>query len=156
MGFDSIAGTVIMFIVVMMVATVVSAAFKTSIEDNTNSMLEQSKGLSKNIKTNVEIATMNWDNNTNITTVTVMNNGKTTLNVNITDVYVNNYHIPRNDGNRSLYVEPSTDNRNPGLLDPTEIMTVKIYDQKYKKYDDIYITITTQFGTKEEDMFTAQ
>jgi archaellum component FlaF (FlaF/FlaG flagellin family) len=153
MGSDTIVASIIMFIVVISLATLVSASLKVSVEDSTNSMVMQSKIASNEMKTNFRIASMSYNNNTEEIRVSALNIGKTILNIEQIDIFVNGEFISRNDTERQIYVEPSTDNKNTGLWDPTETLTIIVKDKIFFKNDDINILIITQYGSKEEDNF---
>ncbi len=150
MGFSNIATTIIMFIAVLILATSVIITLRTNVDQTQASMRTQADLLNNQIKTNTDITSSNYSAGT--TTVYIINNGKTLLKLDRIDIYLDNEFIPRNDSNRTIEIEPSTDTKNPGLWDPNEIVKIEVF--KTLGSGTHTSKVTTQYGTIDEDTFS--
>lgn len=153
MGFGAIVANLIMFISVLIVATGVVSVIQNTVDDSTTSMRIESDRLSKEIQTHIEIIGTNYDNDTETLTVTALNTGKTILKTELINVFVDNSLIPRNDQNRTIRVEPTTEIKNPGLLDPNEVLEVQVFTVLDNESDHT-ITLADQYGTREDELFS--
>lgn len=153
MGFGSIVSQIIMFIAVISLATGVVVVFKTYVDESNSAMTEQWKGMSNNLKTDIDITSANYNSTTNLTTIYVMNKGKTMLSLTYMDVYLDNMFVPRSTSNRSMAIESSTDVRNVGVFDPTEIMKIEV---NYSLNSGTHLVdVTTEYGVKDTFSFTS-
>lgn len=150
MGFGNLATTIIMFIAVMLLSTAVIVSFRTQTDQAQASMRAQSEFLNNQIKTNIEITNTNYT--TNNLRVYVLNDGKTTLKLETVDVYVDNGFIPRNDSNRTISIEASTDTTNPGLWDPSEIIRIDV--DTTLSSGTHKVAIGTPYGVSDEETFS--
>lgn len=150
MGFGNVATTIIMFIAVLMLATGVLITMNNQIEQSQASMKVQNDYLNNQLKTNILINQVNYS--AGQTTLYVMNEGKTILKLDKTDVFLDAEFIPRNDTNRSITIETSTDITNPGLWDPDEM--VKIVINQTLTAGEHRVAVTTQYGVKDEELFS--
>lgn len=150
MGFGNLATTIIMFIAVLLVATGVIVSLRTNIDQTQSSMKAQADMLNNQIKTSLTITQTNYTAGT--TTAYVINNGKTTLKLDRIDAFLDAEFIPRNETNRTITLEASTDTTNPGLWDPDEVVKVEIY--KTLGPGQHRVAVTTQYGTKDEELFS--
>lgn len=152
MGFGTIVANIVMFIAVLTVSTSVFVLMKNNIAEQNSAMVEQSKYLSNNLKTSVEIENLAYDNETNVTTLNVRNTGKTKLSLDYVDVYIGSEFIPRSDNNRSISVDSSTDTKNPGIWDTNEVVEIQVpKDLETGEYD---IRVAVQYGVYAEDTFS--
>lgn len=152
MGFSSVTSQLIMFIAVMSLSTGLIVVFKNYVDESSGAMTSQWDTMSNNIKTDITITNVNWNNDTNTTTVHVLNTGKTTLDIEKTDIYLDGQFIPRSALNRTINVTPSTDTRSVGLWDPKELVEIKIF--KGLGSDTHYVDVSTQFGIKDTETFS--
>lgn len=150
MGFGNVATTIIMFIAVLMLATGVIITINNQLEQSQASMKVQNDYLNNQLKTNILINEVNYTAGT--TTLYIINQGKTVLKLDKTDVYLDAAFIPRNETNRTIALESSTDITNPGLWDPDEIATIKI--NKILQGGEHRVAVTTQYGVKDEELFS--
>ena len=150
MGFGNVATTIIMFIAVLLLATGVIVSLRTQIDQTQSSMNAQAEMLNNQIKTSITITQTNYSAGT--TTVYALNNGKTTLKPQKVDAFLDAEFVPRNESNRSVTVQPSTDTKNPGLWDPDEVLKVEVY--KSLNAGEHRIALATQYGTKDEELFS--
>ena len=150
MGFGNLATTIIMFIAVMLLSTAVIVSFRTQTDQAQASMRSQSEFLNNQIKTNIDIVSTNYSASN--LRIYVLNNGKTTLKPETVDVYVNNIFIPRDDANRTISIEASTDTRNPGLWDPDEIIRIDV-DTTLSSGTQA-VRVGTTYGISDESTFS--
>lgn len=150
MGFGGLATTIILFIAVMLVSTGVIMSLQTQVTQSQSSMRSQAELLNNQISTNVDITSANYTGG--VTTIYVLNNGKTILDVDNVDVYIDNLFIPRNTSNRTMAVESSTDLTNPGLWDPTEILRIDV--TKTLGNGTHKVKVATQYGSLEQETFS--
>jgi archaellum component FlaF (FlaF/FlaG flagellin family) len=150
MGFGNVATTIILFIAVLLLATGVITTINTNVERSQASMKIQNDYLNNQIKTNILINQVDY--NAGVLTVYVINNGKTILKPELTDIYLDAAFIPRNETGRTITIEPSTDTTNPGLWDPHEIIridaNIPLTPGQHR------VTITTQYGVSDEQLFS--
>jgi archaellum component FlaF (FlaF/FlaG flagellin family) len=150
MGFGNVATMIIMFIAVMLMATGAIVSIRAQIDKTQSSMQTQADFLNNQIKTNVQITQVNYS--AGETTLYAINNGKTILQIAKVDVFLDAEFVPRNDTNRTIALEASTDITNPGLWDPDEVLKVII--NKVINSGQHRVIMTTQYGTKDEELFS--
>lgn len=150
MGFGNVATTIIMFIAVLTLATGVIITMNNQMEQSQASMKIQNDYLNNQMKTNILINQVNYS--AGETTIYIVNDGKTILKTDKVDIYVDADFIPRNDTNRTIAIEPSTDITNPGLWDPDEILKINI--SKTLIAGQHRVAVTTQYGVKDEELFS--
>lgn len=153
MGFGNTATHLILFITVMSVATGFVIVAKTQIDGLSGSMQEKQTILSKRLETELIIEVIRFDNSSNTTSVYVKNIGNTMLDISKVDIFFDNLIVPRNAGNRSIAVLTDTDMKNLGVWDKGEIalITTNIDLEKSKTHT---VTVTTQYGIKDESSFS--
>ena len=152
MGFSGIASHLIMFIAVMGLSTGLVGTFKMYVDSNNDAMSAQWTYMSNNIKTDITISNSGHDNVTNLTTIYVQNTGKTQLDPDYGDVYIDDLFIPRDTSNRTIQIVPSTDTQNPNVWDPKEIVEI-IVNQSLAGGSHI-IDVATQYGVADSDTFS--
>ncbi len=152
MGFGTIAASIIMFIAVLTLSASMFVVMKNDINEQSSALREQTKYTSNNIKTDITIENLDYDNKTNTTTINLRNTGKTKLYLKYSDVYINYDFIPRNTSNRTIQIDPSTDFRNTGIWDPDEIVEINVF--KDLETGEYTAKITVQYGVSEEDIFS--
>lgn len=150
MGFANIATTIIMFIAVLLLATGVLITLQTNIDKSQASMQAQAELLNNEIITNMDITSANYT--VGNVRVYAVNNGKSILKLDRIDCYIDEVFIPRNDTNRTIQVEVSTDTKNPGLWDPNEIIRIDI--STTLDVGTHTVKLTTQYGNREEEIFS--
>ena len=153
MGASTVTAQIIMFVAVMGMATAMVAVFQNYVDESSGAMTAQWDTMSSNIKTDITITNVNWDNVSNITTVHVLNTGKTTLDIEKTDIYLDGLFIPRSVANRTIEVTPSTDLKNPGLWDPKEVIEIRVF--KNMTSDTHSVDIGTQYGVKDSETYSS-
>ena len=96
----------------------------------------------------MEISSVIFDNNTNTTTASILNTGSTVLDLDKIDVYIDGFFIPRDSANRTIRVLPSTEVRDTGLWNPSEVLEVRVF--KYLDNTTHTFALTSQYGNKVE------
>lgn len=153
MGFSELATQMIMFVAVITVASGLVIVFNTSVTKTSNSIQTKTDTLAQTMKTDVTIDMVSYDSSSNTTYVYVKNTGKTQLQVNDTDVYLNGFRISRNTTNRTIEVLPDTDTINPGIWDPKEQILIKVFD-KLNSSTTHKVTITTEYDVQDTEEFS--
>ena len=125
MGFSNIAAQIIMFSVLIYAAAVLIISIKDYSVATTASLKDTQELSLKELKTDIAIQTVAYDPSPNLT-IAVRNTGKTLLNLDYVDVYVNGTRIPRNESNRTIEMNSSTDLFNPDLWDPEEDILINV------------------------------
>lgn len=153
MGASAVASQVIMFIAVLGITTGLVVVFNDYVDKTTSSANMKMVAYSMRLKTDVTITSVSYqDLNPDEITLYVLNTGKTPLKVNQTDVYLEGF-IPRNNGNRTLTLEPSTDNIDVGIWNEKEVLKIVVFKDLSSSttYD---VCIGTQYGTQSCDSFS--
>ena len=112
----------------------------------------QSNVIANNVKTDITVQVASFDNLTETITANVVNTGKTKLDLDYVDVYVDSLFIPRNSGNRTLEIIPSTEVENPGIWDPREILEVEVFMNISEGSHTI--KIATEYGVIDTFVFS--
>ncbi len=152
MGFGTIVASIIMFIAVLTLSTSVFIIMKNDMAEQTSAMRVQSKALSNNIKTDIDIINLGYDNVTNTTIVSVRNSGSTKLSLDYTDLFIDLDFIKSNVSNRTIEIDPSTDNKNIGIWDSNEVVNIEIF--KGLDTGEHTFKITVQYGVYVEDTYS--
>ena len=153
MGFSDLATQIIMFIAVITVATGLIVVFNASITEASSSIRIRTDTLSQTMRTDITIDMVSYEASTNTTFVYVRNTGRTMLNVNQTDVYLNGFRVPRNETFRSIEVIEDTDLINPGAWDPTEQVLIKIfYELNSSTIHEV--TVATEYNVQDSEKFS--
>lgn len=138
----------------MGISTGLVVVFNSYVDDTSSSTRAQWTLMSNNLKTDVTITSVSYDSGANPdnTTVFLLNTGKTRLDINQTDVYLDGY-IHRNDGNRSIAIEPSTDTIDTGIWNEKEVVRLVIF-KNLSASSTYQVCVTTQYGTRSCDSFS--
>ena len=156
MGFGTIAGNIVMFIAVLLLATGTMAVFKMNIERSMGAMKEQSDQLSDQMKTSIHINSVVYHNSTNRIEISIINDGQMVLDPNYIDIYVDGAFVPRDVANRTLDIDDSTYIKNANLFDHSEILNIVVKNQNLDENINHYIRITTQYSFMEESNIDMQ
>ncbi len=154
MGFSGMASQIIMFIAVITIATGLVVVFNTNIQEASASLRMQSSAMALSMRTDITIDMVSHNQDMNTTYVYIRNTGRTELNQNNTDVYVNGLRIPRDENNRTIELLEDTDLVNPGIWDPSEQVLIEVFmpldDDKTHE-----VSIITDHDGRAEKRFTA-
>ncbi|MFA6088583.1 MAG: hypothetical protein WC755_01850 [Candidatus Woesearchaeota archaeon] len=152
MGASTVAAQVILFIAIIGITTGLVVVFNNYVDETTSSTRSQWQMMSNNLKTDVTITSIGYakDEISN-TTIYLLNTGKTKLDVNQTDIYLDGY-VSRDDAGRKIIIEPSTDVLDVGIWNEKEVLKIIVY--KNLTLSTTYqVCVTTQYGTKTCDAF---
>ena len=153
MGISNVTSHLIMFIAVLVVSTVVVSVFNNYVDSTTSAITVQQDWLTNQLKTSINIEVVNYNNNTNKTTIYLENTGATTLDIDYTDVYLGGERIPRNNTNRTIEVINDSEIRNIGKWDPKE--EVKIIVNKSLEENKTYkLIVTSQYNGMDTEEFS--
>ncbi len=151
---SGIISTMIMFVAIISLTVGAVSVFKNVIDDTSTSMKIQGDAVSNSIKTDLTIESVVYSNVTDITTIGVRNSGRTKLDIDLIDMYLDGIYIPRDILNRTIAIESSTDVRNPGIWDNDEIVQIQIF--KVLQDGDHVLAISTQYSYYVEDVFASE
>ena len=150
---SGIISTMIMFIAILTLSVTVVSVFKNVIDDTSTSIKIQGDAVSNSLRTDLTIESVIYSNVTDITSIGVRNSGRTKLDIDVIDIYLDGEFIPRNVLNRTIEIASSTDIRNPGIWDSDEIVNIKIF--KVLEDGDHVLAISTQYSYYVEDVFSS-
>ncbi len=97
MGFGTVAANMLFFIAILTLSAGVIFYMNSFASDTTAAMTVQKNRLSDELRTDINIDSATYNNNTQTTTIYVKNTGKTKLDINGSDVYLAGQRIPRTD-----------------------------------------------------------
>ncbi|MFP4117899.1 MAG: hypothetical protein ACLFTR_03160 [Candidatus Woesearchaeota archaeon] len=153
MGFSGIASQIIMFIALITIATGLVVVFNTNIREASTSLRIQSNAMALSMRTDVTIDMVSHDQEMNTTHVYIRNTGRTQLNHNDTDVYLDGLRVPRNDTNRTIQLLEDTDQVNEGVWDPSEQILIEIF-MPLDETETHEVSIITDHDGRDEKKFT--
>lgn len=120
MGFGTLAANIIVFIAVLMLASGLIVVMNAYVQDTQESLTEQKTRLVNELRTQISIQTLAYDNVT--LDVYVKNEGTTNLQLNTLDLYLDGNRISRDD--TTVAIEPDTLTGGPTLWNPREVIKV--------------------------------
>ncbi len=154
MGFGNVASAIILLIAAMTVTTGVVVSFKDYFDKTKSSVALTQAMVTQELKTDIKIDVINFDNTTNTTKVYVKNSGNQKLDASKVDIYINKIYIPRNATNRTAEILPDTEVVSDTLWDPKEQLLIQIYNFSLTNTQVHELTVTTQFDGKDTEEFT--
>lgn len=124
MGFGTVVSHIILFISIVTVSAGFFIVINNYVQGATGSLAEQQERVSSRIQTDIEIASVDYDNSTAPDTITVSatNTGSTNIETEKTDLFIDDLRISRTE--RSITVQADTTTGNPNLWDPDEVVEV--------------------------------
>ena len=122
MGFDTIASQTIMFIAVLTVASMVVMVFNNYIYETSATLTAKKNSIVEKMNTEFEIVNAFYNSTLNITSVYVLNTGKTTLKPQELEVFLDSQYVPRENWNATILTSVT----NPELWDPKEMLEINI------------------------------
>ncbi len=152
MGYSTVAAQSIFFIVVIIAAVGLAGIFNNYFDVVKSTVKTQTQNADDRIRTDFSISDVTAT--TTDVNASVRNIGETILDVNQVDVLISGTFISRNDTN--VYVESSTDTRNPGLWDPFERIGIKISNVSLNSGETYEFKIETANGVTSTRKFTAE
>lgn len=124
MGFGNIASQMIMFIALLTVTSSLVMVFNSYITDASSTMKVKKDAMIDKLNTDYEIIGVTHDYDLNVTMLFILNTGKTIIDFDYLDVFVDDLFVSRGDVSKSI--ESSTNIKNVLLWDPKEILAVNV------------------------------
>ena len=153
MGFSTAAAQTILFIAVIILSTGLVMVYKNVVDTTASSLQFQSNLLSNKVKTDITITNVYYNNNTDTIVIDVKNLGKTKLDLDLIDVFIDSERIPRQTSNRTIEVLSDTEIVNPGIWDPKEDIEIKVFKILNQSISHT-VKVTTQYGISDIDSFS--
>lgn len=154
MGFGNVASALILFISSITIATGVVLSFQDYYDSTTSSVSLVQAAITQEMKTDIAIEVVDYDNDSNTTKVYVKNSGNQKLDIDKVDVYMDKIYIPRNDTNRSISILTDTNVVDDTLWDPKEQILIEVYNYGLTSTVVHELTVTTQFNVQDTYEFT--
>ncbi len=153
MGFSTAAAQTILFIAVIILSTGLVMVYKNVVDTTASSLQFQGNLLSDKVKTDITITNVYYNNNTDTIVIDVKNLGKTKLDLDLIDVFIDSERIPRQTSNRTIEVLSDTEIVNPGIWDPKEDIEIKVFKILNQSISHT-VKVTTQYGISDIDSFS--
>ncbi len=128
MGFSGIGAYILIFFSLIIVVSVF-VLIQANIIETSSLIYSQRDRLASEMRTNIEIENISFDNLTSpdTTTAQVKNTGQTVLETDYIDVYVDRARVPRNPQNLSISFAAGSNTLNPLHWDPDETIIIEVY-----------------------------
>lgn len=120
MGFGTVAANILMFISILLLAGGAVIIMNIHIQETNQELRMESDRLTREIGTNVVIQNVNYNNGT--VTAYVINDGRTDLSKDDTDIFVEGSRISRND--RTITITSDTQITSSDVWSPSEVVEV--------------------------------
>lgn len=120
MGFGTVAANILMFISILLLAGGALIVMNIHVQETNQQLRIESDRLQEQIGTNVVIQNVNYDNGT--VTAYVINDGRTDLGIEDTDIFVEGSRISRND--RTITITSDTQITSSDVWSPSEVIEV--------------------------------
>ena len=124
MGFGAIAANMLMFIAVVMIAGGFVVLINSYAQDTTVSLQMQKDRLMDELRTDVTITAVSYNDSIPRVRVYILNTGKITLNAERSDLYIDGIRVERTD--RTLLIEPDTKLSDLPTWEPQEILRITV------------------------------
>ena len=144
MGFETITAQIIFISALLYFGALIITTFNAS-WTNVHDSLKVNKDIMKiKLDERIEIDSIVYDNGDKKVIINVTNDGKTRVEIDYIDIYINETRIPRLAANRTIEISSDSELKNPGLWDPKELAIINI-SKKLKK-GDYFVEIFTKNG----------
>jgi archaellum component FlaF (FlaF/FlaG flagellin family) len=120
---STVVSHVIIFIAVLTIASGLMVAMKNFADETEGAFTSKSDKYNEYMMTSIEIDVVHYDNTTNVTHIYARNTGRTSLDIDQIDVYIDGMRIARNASNRSIV--PDTEVVSTGIWDPRELLHIE-------------------------------
>ena len=113
MGFGTVVSHIILFISIVTVSAGFFIVINNYVQGATGSLAEQQERVSSRIQTDIEIASVDYDNSTAPDTITVSatNTGSTNIETEKTDLFIDDLRISRTERSITVQADTTTGNR---------------------------------------------
>lgn len=152
MGFSNIFSQMVLYLFLLIVLSGTFITTKSMFLENRKAYGEKQEMMSKKLLTDIKIINTTYDNVSDEILIKVRNDGKTVLDKNELDLYVNDIRIPRNESNRTIVFD-GVDIVNPGLFDPDEQINVTLYNQNLTTGNHI-VRVITQYSIGDYEVIS--
>ncbi|RJQ18098.1 hypothetical protein C4573_00040 [Candidatus Woesearchaeota archaeon] len=149
MGFANVASMLILLIAALSITTGVVLSLKDYYDKTTSAVTLEQTRLSEQLKTDITIEVVDFDNLTNTTYAYVKNSGAQRLDVAKVDIYLDDVRIPRNETNRTIAVIPDTEVLNNETWDTKEVALITVFNFTLASNVIHEVSVTTQYGVKD-------
>lgn len=151
MGFGTVAANMLFFIAILTLSAGVIFYMNSFASDTTAAMTVQNNRLSDELRTDINIDSATYDNDTQTTTIYVKNTGKTKLDINGSDVYLDKDRIPRT--NYTAEITSDSLVGSSDVWEPLELLEIVVED--YELTDNsIKVRVVTYNGVSAEYLLT--
>ena len=150
MGVSTVAAHFLLFIVTVTLVMMIVDTITNYVTEMDTALNQKVESMNKKIRTDISIITIDYDSVNTYLVVYVENTGSEIIDQNKTDLYVDGERLNRNLVNKT--VEPDTDNINPGMFDPAEILKMNV--TKALSPGSHNIIVSTDNGVKAEETFS--
>jgi archaellum component FlaF (FlaF/FlaG flagellin family) len=123
-GFSSIPMFILLFFA-MIAAVSMFVLMQAKLVETTATAYAERDRLVEEMNTEITILNASYSNATETTSIYVQNTGKTKIEIELIDVYIDEFKVPRSDSNRSITFESST--MNPLHWDHDEVLRIEVY-----------------------------
>jgi archaellum component FlaG (FlaF/FlaG flagellin family) len=151
MGFGGVSTAAIMFIAIVIMASIMATLLSSQVEEITYSAAVAQKSLSRQMKTSLSIQHAYYD--TGEVHAYIKNIGDSQLKLDDFTVFINNDYFKVNGDDATGQVVADTDTVNTGILDKHEIMHITATTTLSANAQHTYILIDT-YGNKYIKLFT--
>jgi archaellum component FlaG (FlaF/FlaG flagellin family) len=126
MGFGTIAAQIILFISLVSIAAAVVLMINQYTEETSYSLKVQKDRLVDELRTDITINSVSYNGSKTPDELLVYarNTGKTLIDLNYTDIYIDGVRVDYAD--RTLTIEADTEVSNPGIWDPKEVLEIDV------------------------------
>ncbi len=150
MGASTIVTHTILFIAVLAISTGLLFSIKSFTDGAESSMVSNSKALQNQMNTDFSVELIYFNNDTNITSIYLVNTGTTALDPYEIDTYIDGYRFQRNETNRTIIAD--TEKGSTAVWERNEKLLITA--KKYLKDGIHELVITTQYNGREEETFS--
>ena len=144
MGFSTLVAQVVLFGVMITIFITYTITMGAYIYKTDNSLYSSYETLELKLNTEMTAINATYSASKKDITTYIKNTGKTKIDTEYLDIYLDSERIARNDTSLSITIQSSTEIKNPGIWDPKETIQI-IID---KRIDET--------GTHYMEFFTAQ
>ena len=153
MGFSNIGAFIMLFFGFILIISTFIIIQEKMVENTSLTYSVQQERINNELKTNININNILFNNLTTPDTITVYieNTGQNKLSTEYLEVFIDNIKIPRHTNNRTFSFETGSDIINPLHWDPDETLKVEIHLNLINITH--VLTATTDFGVKDSKIF---
>lgn len=126
MGLETIASEVLIIGAFLYFAVILVNSFNDNWISVHNSLKEQNDLIREKLDEEVSIYSVVYDSTNNETDIVLQNSGRRKISMEHVDIFMDDTRIPRDNSNRTFVLRSSSEIKNPGIWDPTELVDVTV------------------------------